>query len=79
MRGPGVSDLSLPAGRRATSSLIVADDGVGFDAAAPVPAGHHGLGNMRARAEAVGATLRIESASGEGTRIIVELPSRADA
>lgn len=61
------------------TGLVVADDGVGFDSAAVVPAGHDGLGNMRARAEAIGATLRVESASGQGTRIIVGLPGRADA
>jgi GAF domain-containing protein len=31
------------------------------------------------RAAAIGATLRVESAEGKGTRIIVVLPSRADA
>ena len=63
----------------ARAGLVVADDGIGFDASAPVPAGHDGLGNMRARADAIGATLRVESATGQGTRIIVGLPSRADA
>jgi signal transduction histidine kinase len=33
---------------------------------------------MRARAEAIGATMLVESAIGEGTRIIVTLPARAD-
>jgi signal transduction histidine kinase len=61
------------------TGLVVADDGVGFDSSVAVPAGHHGLGNMRARAEAIGATLRVESASGQGTRIIAGLPGRADA
>jgi len=60
-------------------NLVIADDGVGFDASAGVPAGHDGLGNMQARAVAIGATLRIESASGEGARIIVRLPVRAPA
>jgi len=59
--------------------LMVSDDGVGFDASAPVAAGHQGLANMNARAEAIGATMRVESAKGEGTRIIVALPSRADS
>jgi signal transduction histidine kinase len=63
----------------AATTLVVADNGVGFDAAAAVPSGHHGLGNMRARAKAIGATLRVESAVGQGTRIIVALPNRADA
>lgn len=57
--------------------LVVADDGVGFDASAPVAPGHQGLGNMRARAEAIGATIRVESAKDEGTRIIVLVPHRA--
>jgi signal transduction histidine kinase len=54
--------------------LEVADDGVGFDAAAPRPAGHHGLDNMRRRAESLGGRLRVESGKGGGTRIIVALP-----
>jgi signal transduction histidine kinase len=59
--------------------LVIADDGIGFDASAPVAAGHQGLANMRARAEAIEATLRVESAAGEGTRIIVSLPNRTVA
>jgi signal transduction histidine kinase len=58
--------------------LTVTDDGTGFDPATPVGAGHHGLANMRERAEAIGATLQIESAPGGGTRIIVSLPVAAD-
>ena len=60
-------------------TLVVADDGVGFDPSTAVPGGHQGLANMGARAEAIGATLRVESATGEGTRIIVAVPTRADA
>ncbi len=60
-------------------TLVIADDGVGFDASGPVAAGHQGLANMNARATAIGATLRVESAAGEGTRIIAMLPKRADA
>jgi signal transduction histidine kinase len=58
------------------STLVVADDGVGFDASGPIAAGHHGLANMRARAEAIGAVMRVETGQGEGTRIIVALPNR---
>jgi signal transduction histidine kinase len=71
--------VSFRAERDDRTALVVADDGIGFDASAAVAAGHDGLGNMRARAEAIGATLRVESASGQGTRIIVGLPDRADA
>jgi signal transduction histidine kinase len=55
--------------------LVVADDGVGFDSSAPVPAGHQGLGNMRGRATGIGGTLRIEI--GKGTRIILVVPPTA--
>lgn len=54
--------------------LEVADDGVGFDPAAHPLAGHHGMDNMRRRAESLGGTLLVESAPGHGTRIIVSLP-----
>ncbi len=54
--------------------LTIADDGRGFDSSAPPPAGHLGLVGMRERAEAIGARLRVESAPGAGTRVIVELP-----
>ena len=55
------------------STLVVADDGVGFDPTQPVRGGHHGLANMRARAIAIGGRLEIDSASGAGTRIVVVL------
>ncbi|HLO34908.1 MAG TPA: GAF domain-containing sensor histidine kinase [Candidatus Deferrimicrobium sp.] len=56
------------------SVLEIADDGIGFDPARDFGAGHHGLANMRARAAAIGGTLEVRSARGEGTRVIVELP-----
>ena len=54
-------------------ALTVADDGVGFDPASARPerAGW-GMRTMRERAEAVGASLRIDSAPGRGTRVVVE-------
>jgi len=54
--------------------LVIADDGAGFDVTAPVPDGHHGLANMRRRAESLGGALVAESASGAGARIIVTVP-----
>lgn len=53
--------------------LLVQDDGCGFDAAAPREGGH-GVGNMRARAELVGAQLRVESGPGAGTRVVATFP-----
>ena len=52
--------------------LTIADDGVGFDPPARRQAGW-GLLTMRERAEAVGGHLRVESAPGEGTRVIVDI------
>jgi signal transduction histidine kinase len=57
-----------------TSTLVIVDDGVGFDPTASAAAGHHGLANMRARAAAIGGRLDIRSAPGSGTRVIVDLP-----
>ena len=54
--------------------LEIADDGRGLAADAQVARGHHGLPNMRARAEALGGTFNIQSGEGSGTRIIVVIP-----
>jgi PAS domain S-box-containing protein len=56
-------------------SLIIEDDGVGFDQpAAGTPHQGFGLLGMQERAALVGATVQIESAAGEGTTIIVRMP-----
>ncbi|HEX7173025.1 MAG TPA: GAF domain-containing sensor histidine kinase [Candidatus Limnocylindria bacterium] len=57
--------------------LEITDDGRGFDAAAAPERGHHGLANMRTRAEALGAGYEVGSAPGGGTRIIVTLRPRS--
>jgi len=53
--------------------LLVQDNGVGFDAARLERAGH-GLGNMQTRAGRIGASVRIESQPGTGTRVILTMP-----
>jgi len=55
--------------------LTITDNGVGFDTAAKPIMGGYGMGTttMRERAEAIGATLQLQSVPGEGTRITVEL------
>ena len=60
--------------------LTIADDGCGFDpTASPRPARDHGWGLMimQERAEAVGADLKVQSAPGRGTQVIVTLRSAA--
>lgn len=61
--------------------LSIADNGRGFDVAARLAQAAPSLGmvGMRERAESIGAGLRIESAPGRGTRVIVEAPRAAPA
>jgi signal transduction histidine kinase len=53
--------------------LLVQDNGAGFNADRQREGGH-GLGNMRARAERIGATLRVTSTPGKGARVLANLP-----
>jgi signal transduction histidine kinase len=55
--------------------LVVEDDGRGVVPTAPQMGGHHGLANMRARAEGLGGSFDIAGAGGAGTRIIVAVPN----
>ena len=52
-------------------SLLIEDDGVGFENAAKIgqPGEHIGLSIMEERARRLGGSLRIESEPGEGTRV----------
>lgn len=54
----------------------IADDGVGFNAAARARGEfpQFGLSTMRERAESIGGTLTIDSAPGAGTKVQFELP-----
>ncbi|MBQ0984886.1 sensor histidine kinase [Streptomyces sp. F63] len=58
--------------------LDIVDDGRGFDPARPVApdpgAGGFGLAAMRARAQALGGTLTVESAPGRGTALAARVP-----
>jgi signal transduction histidine kinase len=55
--------------------LTVADDGRGFDAAAPGLRGRRlGLTSMEERARALGGSLAVVSAPGEGTTVTLEVP-----
>ncbi|RLK59664.1 sensor histidine kinase [Actinokineospora cianjurensis] len=54
-------------------TLVVTDDGTGFDPASP--AGGYGLRGMRARAEQVAGTVTVHSAPGAGTTLTVEVPT----
>ena len=54
--------------------LTVRDDGVGFDASAPMPS-RYGLVGMRFRVEADRGSLAVHSTPGQGTRIVMTLPA----
>lgn len=66
--------VALRKGSRHTT-LVIEDDGVGFDPAGVGNGGRPGLGllTMRERAEFAGGEMRIESAPGRGTKIRVSL------
>jgi len=53
-------------------SVVVSDNGVGFDAAQPNDG--MGLSNVRSRATALGASVQVDSTPGKGTTVSVECP-----
>jgi signal transduction histidine kinase len=53
--------------------LLVQDNGAGFNTSHRRDGGH-GLVNMHARAERIGASLRVTSAPGEGARVLATVP-----
>jgi two-component system sensor histidine kinase DegS len=59
-------------------SLVIGDNGRGFDVMRLASGASHnfGLHFMRQRAELIGSSLQIESRQGEGTRILLRLPTR---
>jgi signal transduction histidine kinase len=58
------------------ASLIIEDDGIGFDPATSAP-GNNGLGlaGMRERAALVGGVVIIETAPGKGLTVFVRIPT----
>jgi signal transduction histidine kinase len=57
--------------------MSIRDDGVGFDGSQGAPDDHLGLIAMRERVEMGGGTLRVRSAPGSGTEILVQVPTNA--
>ena len=62
--------------RRMANTVIleVGDDGVGFDPRGSFP-GHLGLHSMQERARGLGGRLQIESAPGQGTHMLAQVPA----
>jgi len=59
---------------KAYARLEVADDGRGFDAAAPTGGSHMGLWSMQKRVEQFGGSFEVDSAPGRGTRVVARIP-----
>ena len=67
--------LSVLVGRRGhTLTMVVEDDGRGFDSAAPVSDPGAGILGMRERAGALGGRLDVESAPAQGTTVRLVVP-----
>ena len=79
LRHAGAKEVRVQAKASANAlEIVVQDDGRGFDPGSPPAEGkQHGLGNMRHRAQAMGAKLAIESGPGKGTvvRLRVSFPN----
>jgi signal transduction histidine kinase len=60
--------------REGKCTVIVEDDGVGFDAGRIRPRGHLGLVGMQERAQMLGGDIQIESRTGGGTTVAAEVP-----
>ncbi len=55
-------------------TLVISDDGQGFDSKDGLLQVGHGLANMQARADGLGGSFKLKSAPGEGTTITLRLP-----
>jgi signal transduction histidine kinase len=74
VRHAGASRIDVLVERRGDRVVVVVeDDGVGFDPKGAPNGKHFGLVGMRERAEALGGALAIESATGKGATVVVEV------
>jgi PAS domain S-box-containing protein len=55
-------------------TLVIQDDGSGFDPASTVGQGGIGLASMRERTEIISGSVQVQSSPGKGTRIEVHIP-----
>jgi signal transduction histidine kinase len=62
-----------------TATMIITDDGPGFDVAEVARQGRTGLEVMRERAVAVGASLDVDSSREQGTRLTLRWPAAVSA
>jgi signal transduction histidine kinase len=75
LKHAGATNIAVEVDLDVGARLSVNDDGCGFDPASPTSRSRRlGLTSMRERAEAIDATLSIESTPGGGTRVRIEAP-----
>ncbi|MDR2858561.1 MAG: hypothetical protein LBV50_12060 [Novosphingobium sp.] len=83
LRHAGASRIALAVEAVGSDAILVllSDDGAGFTpaGASSAPGEGRGLGNMRHRAGQMGGRLRIESAPGQGARLILTIPVQTPA
>jgi signal transduction histidine kinase len=72
--GGGCNQRVLVTGSAANLSVVVADDGKGFDPKALKADGHFGLDWMCERVELMGGSFEVDSAPGQGTKLRVSMP-----
>jgi signal transduction histidine kinase len=72
--GGGRNQRVLVTGSAGSLSVVVADDGKGFDPMALKPDGHFGLDWMRERVELMGGSFEVNSVIGQGTKVRVSMP-----
>ena len=74
-RHASAANVSVELGRAGGQlTLVVSDDGAGFDVKVPACAGCWGLVTMRERAESIGGRLTVVSTPGQGTSVEVGVP-----
>lgn len=72
---------SMPVGTesRAALQLVIQDDGRGFDVSeARSVSNHFGLSSMEHRAKQIGGSFHVQTAPGQGCKITLDLPLKAD-
>jgi len=74
MRHGGAETIKIELRADPEVSLVVSDDGQGFDVDAASSSGGLGLRSMTARIHELGGAVTIDSAPGSGTRVEVRLP-----
>ena len=70
------SEVTLTLVRSDTAvTLVISDNGQGFDPLDDSRRVGHGLANMQARADGLGGSFKVNAAPGEGTTVTLRLPS----